>query len=381
MDFSFTEEQEAFRASVRAFMARECPREYARRLDERAEYPFELYEKMAELGWLGLPFPEKYGGSGGSAVDVAILVEELARGMLAAAQVFGAVLYVGGPINQLGSEQQRQRWLPPMIRGELQLAFGLSEPGSGSDAAALATKAQRRGDRYVLDGSKIFCSRAHIADYILVAARTDPEADKHRGISLLMVPRKQPGVHVRLLDKLGVKAIGTCEVVFDGAEAPADHLLGEENAGWKQLVTCLALERFYMAAMCTGGIAAVLDLATEYTRQREQFGKPIGKFQAIQHKLADMYTDLQASRLLTYQCAWLTSRGRAGGLEGSAAKVFSSEAYMRAAHQGMQLMGGYGYMMEFDMQRHFRDAKLMEIGGGTSEIHRNIMGSRLHREG
>ncbi|MEW6776195.1 MAG: acyl-CoA dehydrogenase family protein [Bdellovibrionota bacterium] len=377
MDFSFTPEQEAFRSSIREFMRKECPPEYARRLDEQEEYPFDLYEKMAKLGWLGLPFPEKYGGLAGSPVDVAILVEELARGMLAAAQVYGAVIYVGGPVNKIGSEKQREKFLPPIIQGKLQLALGLTEPGSGSDAAALRTKAVRQGDVYFLKGSKIFCSRAHIADYILIAARTDPEAPKHKGISLFMVPKKQKGVQVNLIKKLGVKAIGTCEVVFDDAEVPAENLIGEENKGWEHLTQCLALERFYMAAMCTGGTAAVLDLASKYAKEREQFGKPIGSFQAIQHKLADMYMDLEASRLLTYQCAWLASRGKAGGLEGSAAKVFASEAYMRAAHQGMQIMGGYGYMMEFDMQRHFRDAKLMEIGGGTSEIHRTIMGSKL----
>ena len=377
MDFAFTQEQDAFRQSIREFMKRECPPELARRLDENEEYPFELYQKMARLGWLGLPFPEQYGGQGGSPIDVAILVEELSRGMLAAAQVFGAVIYVGGPINKIGSEDQRRKFLPPIIEGKLQLALGLTEPGSGSDAAALRTKAVRKGDKYLVTGSKIFCSRAHIADYILVAARTDPDAPKHKGISLFLVPAMQKGVQASLIKKLGVKAIGTCEVAFDEAEVPAENLLGEENRGWEHLTQCLALERFYMAAMCTGGLAAVLDAASKYAEEREQFGKPIASFQAIRHKLADMYLDLQASRLLTYQAAWLAAHGRAGGLEGSAAKVFTSEAYMRAAHQGMQIMGGYGYMMEFEMQRHFRDAKLMEIGGGTSEIHRTIIGSRI----
>ena len=379
MEFAFTEEQDALRRQVRTFMRRECPPEYGRELDDTEQYPFELYQKLADVGWLGLPFEEQHGGADGSALDIAILVEELARGLLAAAQVFGAVIYVGGPIHRLGSAEQKQRFLPPIIRGELQLALGLSEPGSGSDAAALQTRAIRLGDSYELHGAKMFCSRAHIADYILVAARTNADAPKRQGISLLLVPTDQPGVQVNLIKKLGVKAIGTCEVAFDGARTPASNLLGEQDRGWQHLVECLALERFYMSAMCTGGLARVLELAAEYARERTQFGKSISSFQAIQHKLADMYTDLQAARLLTYHDAWRAMTGTPGGPQSSAAKVFCSEAYMRAAHQGMQIMGGYGYMMEFEMQRHFRDAKLMEIGGGTSEIHRNIIGGSLHR--
>jgi len=375
--FEFTEEQEALRRHIGDFTRRACTREVARQLDESESYPFEIYAGMAELGWLGLPFPEKYGGLGGSAVDIAILIEELSRAMMAAAQVFGAVIYVGGPVMRIGNEEQRQRFLPPIIRGEMQLALGLTEPDSGSDAAALRTRAVRKGDRYILNGAKMFCSRAHIADYILIAARTDTEAPKHKGISLFLVPTGQPGVQVNLLKKLGIKAIGTCEVALVDAEVPVENRLGEENQGWPSLLTCLAMERFYLAAMCTGALADVLDLATDYAKEREQFGRPIGQFQAIQHKLADIYTDLQAARLLTYQTVWHTEQGNLDPKLGSAAKLFCSEAYMRGAMQGMQIMGGYGYMMEFDMQRHFRDAKLMEIGGGTSEIHRSVIGARL----
>ncbi len=379
MDFSFTPEQEAFRDAIREFNKRECTPEIARRLDENEEYPRQAFQRMAELGWLGLPFPEEYGGLGGTPVDIAIVVEELARGMVAAAQAFGAMIYVGGPIFQLGNEEQRRRFLPGMIRGEVHLAMGLTEPGSGSDAAALSTRATRKGDRFIINGTKMFSSRAHVADYILVAARTDPQAPKHRGISLFAVPGKAKGVTANPLKKLGIRAIGTCEVVLEDVEVPEENMLGKENEGWLSLLQSLSMERYYLAALCTGGIAAVLDLATPYSRERQQFDRPIGAFQVIQHKLADIYIDYQAARTLTYQAAWLAAQGKAGGGEGNAAKIFASEAYMRAANQGLQIMGGYGYMMEFAMQRHFRDAKLFEIGGGTSEVLRNVVGGQVYK--
>ena len=359
-------------------MRREYPPDVAREMDERGDYPFELFRQMAELGWLGLPFPEAYGGQGGSPMDVAILVEELARGMLAAAQVFGAVTYVGGPILDIGNEEQRRRFLPPVCRGELHLALALTEPDSGSDAAALRTRAVRDGDVYRLRGTKMFCSRAHIADYVLVAARTDPDAPKRDGISLFLVPGKQDGLRANLVPKLGVKPIGTCEVVLEDAEVPVENRLGEENRGWDHLQNWPRQGAVLHGGHVDGGDRRGPRRGPPLRRTARAVraaDRPVPGHPAQARRHVHRPPGVAAHDLPGGLARGPGPGGRPGGLGGQG--LHERGVHAGGAHQGMQIMGGYGYMMEFEMQRHFRDAKLMEIGGGTSEIHRTLIGTRI----
>lgn len=378
MDFSFSEEKEMLRKTVQRFVKKECTREYARELDEKEEFPFDIYEKMADMGWLGLPFPEKYGGSDGDAIDLIIMLEELSKGMLIAGNIYMRTVMTSGlTIYHYGTEEQKDFYLPALIRGDIKFALALTEPNAGSDAASLTTSAIEKDDCYVLNGSKIFCSGAHIADFIQVIARTDKNAPKTKGITVFLVAPKTPGITIRPLKKMGHKSNVTNEVFLDNVEVPKKNILGGLNEGWENLLHSLDSERVGAAAMCVGSAQSAFNDALAYAKEREQFGRPIGKFQAIQHKLANMLMDIEAARLFTYKAAWMVKEGLSCRKEATMAKLFASEAYTRIALDGMQIMGGYGYMMESDMQRHFRDAKLFEIGGGTSEILRTMLAREM----
>ena len=378
MDFKLTEEQEILKKTVRSFMQKECPRDYIRECEEKEVYPEELFRKMTELGWLGLRVPTKYGGSEAGALELAIFLEEISREMLAAAQIYYSLYLIGVHyINTFGNKEQKDYYLPLLVKNKIRFAFALTEPNAGSDAASLTSSADLDGDEFVLNGQKTFITGARTADVILMMVRTDKTVEKHRGISMLLMDSTSPGVTYKELKKLGLKPIDLYEVFLDDVKVPRKNILGKLNKGWDQVLEVLDHERFCLAAINVGGAQAVLEDAVQYAKERYQFGQPIGKFQMIKEKLADMQLEVDAARLLTYRTAWMVGEGIRCTRESSIAKLFSSETYMRAAWKGVQIMGGYGYMMEYDMQRHFRDAKLTEIGGGSSEIQRLIIAKSL----
>jgi len=378
MDFRFTEEQEIFRKAIRGFLKKECTRDYVRECDEKEEYPTVLMDKIAELGWFGLPFPERYGGSGGDIIDVVILFEELGYFMLQVAREMARIIGITGlTILNHGTEKQKEFYIPRISRGELILSFGMTEPNAGSDAVSITTSAIEDGEGFIINGNKVFCSAADYADYIVLVVRTDKSAPRHKGISLFLVDPNAKGVEIRKLRTLGVRSVGTAEVFLSDVRVPKEDLLGSPNKGWDYITETLGRERVSIASICVGAAQSAFDDVLQYAKEREQFGRPLGRFQVIQHKFADMQIDIEAARLFTYRAAYLLREGGVCRKEAAIAKLQASEAYMQTALQGIQIMGGYGYMMEYDMQRHFRDAKLFEIGGGASEIQRNIIAREL----
>jgi alkylation response protein AidB-like acyl-CoA dehydrogenase len=372
-----TDERKLFQESIHKFMRVECPREYVRECDKEKRYPSELVKKMVELGWWSLTLPEAYDGYG-DYLDMVIFLEAVAYYSIAPARDWNrTVSMVGGTINRFGTAEQKAEILPKIARGEISLAFALSEAEAGSDAAAVRTPALLKDDHFVVNGSKMWITGALNSDYMLTVVRTDPKSEKHKGMSLLLIPRDLPGIEIRPTDLLGGHALRTCEIYFDDVKVPADRLVGELHSGWINLMPTLTKERAALAAMCVGAAQAAVDDAVKYAKERVQFGRPIGKFQAIQHKLVDMQIAVDAARLLTYQAGYLLSQGEFADRECSSAKVFASDAYVQVAVEGIQVLGGYGYSMEFDMQRHFRESKLFQIFGGTNEIQRLVIARQL----
>ncbi|MFH1796866.1 MAG: acyl-CoA dehydrogenase family protein [Pseudomonadota bacterium] len=378
MDFELSEQQRLMRDNLRSFLTRECPIEYVRACDEDERFPFELYDKLAAEGWLGLPIPEAYGGMGGSCTDLAVFLEEFARHFEAGANIFYTTIVIAtDAITHFGTEAQKRELLPKLARGEIRFAFSLSEPNSGSDAASLRTRAVLEGDEWVINGQKMFCSCAQEADYILLMARSDAEAPKHKGITMFLLDPKKPGVEIRKLKKLGLKPMDLNEIFLSDVRLPKDAIIGAVNNGWGNALKTLDYERCCLSAVNVGAAQTVLDKSVAYTNEREQFGQKISSFQLTRAKLADMDMEIEAARLLLYRSANLVDRGIPNNKESAMANLYSSETYVRAALNGMRMMGGWGYLMEFDMQRHFRDSKLAEIGGGTSEILRIIISREI----
>ena len=377
MDFRFSDEQEAFRQTIRTFIQRETSRELDRQLEEEGRFPFELVDRMAETGLLGLPFPEAYGGVGGTVLDFVIAAEELAYGSEAACAIFlGPVFFAGEQIYLNASEEQKRAYLPKIAQGKLRGAFGLTEPDAGSDASAITTSAVPDGDAYVINGHKTMISGADIADVIMTCTKTDKEARRYEGITIFIVPGDAKGMTVRKLKKMGNNIINTCEIFFDDVRVPAENILGGPaglNQGWLQMIANLDVERIMIAALYTGIAQRAYDDALAYAKERKQFGRPISQYQMIQQLLADMLVEIRASRLLTYQAAWLKQEGEFCSVEASVAKIHATEAARKVTIDGMQVLGGYGYMMEYDMQRYVRNALLGTIGGGTNQIQRLII--------
>ncbi len=380
MDFELTADQKAMRDQLRAFLLAECKPEYVRECDEQERYPRELFEKLAAGGWLGLPIAEEYGGAGGSCADICVFLEELAWHFEAAANIYyTSIIIAADALQHFGTEEQKKTLLPRLARGELRFAFSLSEPNSGSDAASLRTRARREGDEWVINGQKMFCSCAQIADYILLMARSDADAPKHDGITMFLLDAKAPGVDIRRLKKLGLKPMDLNEIFLTDVRLPADAIVGEVNKGWRNVLKTLDYERCCLSAVNVGAAQSCLDKAVTYAKQREQFGQRIGDFQMIRQKLADMDLEIDAARLMLWRSANLVDRHIPNNKQSAMANLASSETYVRAALNGMRIMGGWGYLMEYDMQRHFRDSKLAEIGGGTSEILRIVISRELLR--
>lgn len=380
MDFSPTPEQQAFREMIRDFIKRECPPDLDRRLDDEGRYPIELTPKVADTGLLGLPFPEEYGGSGGGVMEFVIAAEELAYGSAAVASIFILpAFFAGEMIYMNGSEEQKREWLPKIARGEVRGCFALTEPNAGSDAVHIETRAVLDGDGFVLNGQKTMISGVDVATHMMVATNTMPGGE-YGGMTIFMVPTDTPGIRWRRLGKVGSEIVGLFEVFFDDVRVPSEMIMGGSdclNQGWLQLMRQLDLERIMMAAQFTGMAARATDEAIAYAKQREQFGRPIIEFQMIQQLLADMTIGVQTCRLITYYAAWLKATGQDCNVAASQAKVYATETARKVCIDGMQVMGGYGYLKEFDMQRLVRDSLLGPIGGGTNQIQRLIIGKNL----
>lgn len=377
MDFALTEEQESFRRAVRAFADKEIA-PIAAECDETNEYPVGLLRQMAGLGYLGLRFPAAHGGAGGGVLDAAILFEEF--GAASGGITLGAYCHVMlalTAIARLGDEAQKRRYLAPGIRGEKLGAFGSTEAGAGSDITAIATRAVRDGDGYVLNGAKLFCTNSPIADFVVLSAVTDPGRGGG-GISLFVVDRGTPGLSVgRPMKTLGLHPAQTAEVLLDGVRVPAEHRLGEENRGVPNMLMAFSEGRVVAAALAIGIARAAFEAARAYVLGRVQFGQPIARNQVVAHRLADMDTEIQAARLLAHRAAWLADNGRPFVKEASQAKVFATEAASRIVAQALHLQGAYGYMLESPAQRYYRDTHVLEIGEGTSEILRNVIAKQL----
>ncbi|MBX6426846.1 MAG: acyl-CoA/acyl-ACP dehydrogenase [Variibacter sp.] len=378
MDFAFTREQETLREHLRSLLDDVCPPDYAARCDAEGRPPREAYQALAKHGWFGLVLPVEYGGTGGSAIDLAIMLEEIGRHFEELAMwVFRTLTYGGYAVMQHGTPEQKAALLPKVLSGELSFCFGLTEPASGSDAAALTTRATRSGDGYVINGQKVFTSGMDISDYCLLVTRTSTGEKKQQGITNFLVDTKLPGIEVRKIETLGQRAIGTTQVFYNDVKVPASAVLGEVDRGWQAVDSYLWYERLCLSAARTGAAQAAFEYALDYAKTRKQFGRPIGQFQAIAHKLADMKVMLDVSRMLVYRFAWLMSQGQATRSDAAVLKLYTGETYKAVSDLGLQILGGYGYCMEYPMQRFFRDSRLAVIGGGTSEIQRNIIARGL----
>ncbi len=375
----FSQEQELIRDAVACFASDEIA-PLAARIDAEDWFPRELFRGLGELGALGVLAPEKYGGTGGDYVTAALVMEELARVSGSVALSYGAhaVLCVGAIVRD-ANDEQKGRWLPGLCSGETIGAWALTEPGSGSDALGMRTRAVRDGDHYVIDGSKVFITNGSVAGPLVVYARTDPERGAG-GISVFHIDAAAPGASTsRTFDKMGMRGSPTAELRFDGVRVPLEDRIGPENGGVSMMMRGLDIERATLSAISVGLAQSALDHAVAYARQREQFGRPIGEFQMVQKLLADMYTDVEASRLLVYEASQRCMADAKSSRLASAAKLFASEAATRAGLAAVQVLGGYGYMKDYPVERIARDAKLMEIGAGTSEIQRVIIARELLR--
>ncbi len=378
MDFGFTEEQRLLRESVRKLMQKHAPAEYVRRHDRERTYPEELYQAWVEAGLFALPFPVEYGGAGGSLVDMVIVAEEMARVSADLVMAYTGNIFCGLNLVRKASEEQKRYWLPKLFAGEVKFSISMSEPDAGSDIGAMRTAAVRDGNEWVIDGQKIWASMAGAKDNVIcLYVKTDPKAHYRQGMSLFLVDNDTPGLTVRKLDMLGRRATGTYELTFDKVRVPPDRLVGGENNGWDCVMSGLQVERATSAAGNVGAAQGVVDLAVQYAKDRKQFGRPIGANQAIAHMLADMETEVEAARTLMWRAAWMVSTGQNALREISMAKLFASETYVKVASQGMQVLGGFGYSTEFDMERHFRDSRAATIAAGTSQMQRNLIANLL----
>lgn len=374
MDFSLSEEQRLLQDSVRKLMQRHAPPELIRKHDRDATFPYELYDAWVEAGLLRLPFPEDVGGLGGNAIDLSIVSYEISRISTDLGMAYGGSIFCGLNVLRKGTAEQKQYWLPKLLAGEIRFSISMSEPDAGSDVGNIKTFARKEGDRYIVNGQKLWQTGAGLKNNILNCyVRTNRDAHYRDGLSLLLIDINTPGVECRKLDMLGRRSIGTYEVFLTDVEVPADRLVGGENRGWDCLMGGLQIERAVSSAGNCGGAQAVCDLATRYAQERVQFGQPIGSFQSIAHMVADMQTEVDAATLMMWCAAWLVATEQDALREITMAKLYSSETYVKVANMGVQIMGGYGLSAEYDMQRYYRDARSATIAAGTSQTQRNLI--------
>ena len=377
MDFELAEEQQMVRETTRAFVEREV-KPVAQRLDREAIYPSELIKRLSELGLMGILVPQEFGGSGMDLLCCVVAMEEISKAWASLAVAMSVQnSLVCAPIARFGSAAQKKKYLPSLARGERLGCYALTEPGSGSDAGSIQTRAKRVDDDFVLNGNKIFATNGNRADLAIVYAVTDPARGK-KGISAFIVEKNSPGFVVgKLEDKLGLRSSDTASLLFEDCPVPGENLLGTEGEGFTIALATLDGGRIGIAAQALGIAQGCLEESVAYAQQRRQFGRAIAEFEAIQWMLADMATEIDAARLLTYRAAWLAEQGRTFTKEAAMAKLFASEAANRAAYKAIQIFGGYGYTKEFAVERFFRDARITTIYEGTSEIQRLVIARRL----
>ncbi|PID04067.1 MULTISPECIES: acyl-CoA dehydrogenase [unclassified Sporosarcina] len=377
MNFDLTDEQQMVRKLVRDFAEAEVEPGADER-DRTGEFPKEIFEKFSELGLMGLPFPEEYGGGGADTTSFAIVTEELSRVCASTGITYSAHISLGGaPIHLFGTPEQKKKYLMPICTGESFGAFGLTEPNAGSDAGGTETTAVLDGDEWVINGSKCFITNASYAKHLAVTAITDRSKGMN-GISAFIVPTDVPGFTVIAnYEKMGLHSSNTTELILENVRVPKENLLGEIGNGYKQFLATLDGGRIGIGAMAVGVAQGAYEKALNYAQERKQFGRSISNFQAIQFKLADMAMNIELARNMVYKAAWLKDQGRPFKKEAAFAKLFASEMCMRVCDQAVQVHGGYGYIKEYQVERFFRDAKLLEIGEGTSEVQRMVIAKQI----
>jgi len=380
LNFDLGKEKEFLRANIRELVERVVPREYARELDEKEEFPEKVWRALADGGYLGIPIPEEYGGVNGDVIDMVLVTEELSRRSGAMGLVFFMSACFGAhTLVHAASEEMKKKYLPKLAQGEIKFAFSLTEPDGGTDVlGAMKTYAEEKDDHFLLNGQKVWTTAAHVSDHIVVVAKTNQNPKKKaEAFSAFLLDREMPGISLRKLDKVGILATPSFEVTYTDVKVPKDRLIGEKNKGFYGLLGMLNNERILTAALTMGEQQAAFDDALQYAKERHAFGRPIGQFQAIQHKLAWMRTKVELSRLLLYKAAWLQSLGRDCAIEANMAKLVCANHATEITDMGMQIFGGYGYSREYDMQRYWRDCRLHRVGPVSDEMILNFIGERL----
>jgi len=376
MNLTLSEEQEMLKKSARDFLTEKCPKKLIKEMEEsETGYSAELWQEMAELGWMGLAFPEKYGGGGMTFLDLSVLLEEMGRACLPG-PFFSTVVLGGLPILDVGSEEQKQEYLPKLARGEKIFTLALTEPGyQNYDVASIAVKATCDNSDYVINGSKMFVPDAHIADYLLCIARVKEQAEHEEGSTIFLVDAKNPGIDYTVLKTIAGDKL--CEVVFDQVRVPRDNILGQVNQGWREVQK--TIQRAAVAKCCEmiGNIQQVLEMTLDYAKERKQFGRPIGSFQIIQHYCADMATDVDGARFSTYQAAWMLSEGLPCTKEVAIAKAWVGEASQRVITSAHQIHGAIGVTMEHDLHFYTRRAKASELTFGDANFYREIVAQEM----
>ncbi len=375
MDLGLSEEQEMLKTSALDFLRRECPKKLVKELDESDEgYSPELWRKIAELGWLGLPFPEEYGGGGGSFHDLVVLLEAMGYNILPG-PFFSTVVLGGLPILAAGTEEQKREWLPRIASGEKKLALALTEPDVSYEASAVKTTAVARDGGYIINGTKLFVLDANVADLLLCVARTKDTANPEDGVTVFLVDGKSPGVAITLLKTLARDK--QCEVVFDNVSVPGENVLGEPDRGWPLVRDLLEKATVAKCAEMVGGAQAALDMAVAYAKERVQFNRPIGSFQAIQHYCANMVSDVDGSRFVTHKAAWKVSEELPAAKDVSVAKAWTSGAYGRVTLTAHQIFGAIGFTMDHDLHLYYRRAKAAEMMFGDGAYHRAVVAREM----
>ena len=376
MDFRFTDEQRIWGETVHQFMDKEVGREYTRAHDASREFPEEVFQKMARQGWLGLLIDEENGGSAADPIMFALFCEAIGKFSLDTAACIMTSMFTATNISRHGTDEQKRRYLQPFLAGKGKFSISISEPGAGSDAAAARSTAVLEGDEWVLNGNKVWCSGAHLPDAtIAILARTS--SGRHDGFSVFLVPNTTPGLIIKKMNTIVRKSLGTTEFFMDNLRIPRDSLLGDVGKGWQYIGEHLEYERLSICASQVGNARTALDDTVRYTKERKQFGKPLASFQVLKHRMAENEAELEAARLMVYSAACKMARGERAVKQVSMAKLFCSQVLFRIAFNGMQALGGYAQLPEYDMERYFREAKHGMVGGGTNEIQRSIIAKEM----
>jgi len=373
LNFDLTDEQQMIKRTIKEF-ADEVVAPGAVERDRSKEFPVDIFKQLSDMGMMGLPFPEEYGGAGADTVSFAIVTEELSRACASTGITYSAHISLGGaPLNLFGTDEQKQKYLTPICTGESFGAFGLTEPNAGSDAGGTETTAVEDGDDWVINGSKVFITNASYAKHLAITAITDIK-DGKKEISAIIVPTDAEGFKViSNYEKMGLNASNTTELILENVRVPKENLLGVRGNGFRQFLTTLDGGRIGIGAMAVGIAQAAFDRALQYSKERKQFGKTLSQFQVTQFKLADMALKIELARNMVYKAAWLKDQGRPFSKEASMCKLYASEMAMEVCDEAIQIHGGYGYMKEYEVERYLRDAKLLEIGEGTSEVQKMVI--------